>query len=112
MDFIDLHTHTCYSLKCADKLELSLFSVTDHNTVDAYDEIDSLRYLFRGDILPGVELSTVFYGEVIEVLGYGINIVEMKKLIGKNYMSFYDKQVGLSPHRYSESVKKRRCAER
>lgn len=40
-----------------------------------------------------MELSTVFCGEVIEVLGYGIDIEKMKGLIGKNYMSFYDKQV-------------------
>ena len=58
MDYIDLHTHTCYSdgastvensLNCAEALNLSLFSVTDHNSVDAYDEIMEKRKTFSGN---------------------------------------------------------------
>ena len=99
---MDLHTHTCYSdgtstvensLMCAQQLGLAVFSVTDHNTVDAYDEILRKRELFEGDILPGVELSTVFCHEVIEILGYGVELSEMRKRIRDHYPSFYDKQV-------------------
>ena len=93
MNCIDIHTHTCYSdgtstvensLTCANRLGLSLFSVTDHNTVDAYDEILQKRHLFRGKLLPGVELSTVFHNEVIEILGSGIDPLRMKVLICNN----------------------------
>lgn len=102
MEHIDLHSHTVYSdgtstvensLTCAEALGLSVFSVTDHNTVGAYSEIIEKRSMFSGKILPGVELSTVFEGEVIEILGYGIDVYAMDKLIKSNYLSFYDKQV-------------------
>ena len=102
MKYIDLHTHTnCsdgvvsldHSLKEAEGLGLSLFSVSDHNTVAAYSELAESRHLFSGAILPAVELSTTFNGDVIEILGYGIDIDKMSILIGENYYSFYDKQV-------------------
>ena len=102
MKRIDIHTHTHYSdgtstvtnsLTKASELGLSLFSVTDHNTVDAYGEITEKRELFGGKILPGVELSTVFRDEVIEILGYGIDVEAMKQFISDNYYTFYEKQV-------------------
>ncbi len=102
MQYIDIHTHTRYSdatvsvehsLRSADELCLSVFSVTDHNTVDAYDEIYACRDLFRGSILPGVELNSLFHGEIVEVLGYGIDIPKMKERIKQNYLPFYEKQV-------------------
>lgn len=102
MNFIDLHTHTSYSdgtatvdqtLTLAERLELSVLSVTDHNTVNAYDELLQKRHLFSGKLLPGVELTTIFASEVIEILGYGINIEKMKSLISDGYLTFYEKQV-------------------
>lgn len=102
MNFIDIHSHTNYSdgtstvtnsLTRASDVGLSLFSVTDHNTVAAYNEIKERRDLFSGAILPGVELSTVYCGEVIEVLGYGIDVCKMSDLISKNYYTFREKQV-------------------
>ncbi len=102
MNYIDLHTHTCYSdgtstvensLRCAEELGLSLFSVTDHNTVDAYGEIMQKRELFSGKILPAAELTALVYSNNIEVLGYGIDIAKMKEVISKTYLCFHDKQV-------------------
>ncbi len=102
MDCIDLHTHTRYSdgtstvensLRCAEALSLSLFSVADHNTVDAYDEIMKKRELFSGRILPATELNALIHGNVIDVLGYGIDISKMREMISKTYLSFHDKQV-------------------
>ena len=99
---IDLHTHTSYSdgtatveetLTLAEGLGLSVLSVTDHNTVGAYDELFRKRHLFSGKLLPGVELSTIFRNELIEILGYGIDIEKIKPLIAENYPSFYEKQV-------------------
>lgn len=102
MKYIDLHTHTnCsdgrvapeHSLAEAEKLGLSLFSISDHNTVEAYRNLTDIRHLFGGKILPAAELSTTFKGDVIEILGYGIDTEKMSGLISKNYFSFYEKQV-------------------
>ncbi len=102
MKYIDLHTHTNhsdaeiapeYSLAEAEKVGLSLFSFSDHNTVAAYSNLTNIRHLFGGKILPAVELSTTFKGDVIEILGYGIDTEKMSGLISKNYFSFYEKQV-------------------
>ena len=100
MPFIDIHTHTDHSdgtttvensLRCAQALGLSIFSVTDHNTVSAYGEVIEKKRLFSGKILTGVELSTTYKGESIEVLGYGIDVSEMDKRIHLHYPTFYDK---------------------
>jgi len=102
LNLIDLHTHTNYSdgtatveqtLVLAEHLGLSFLSVTDHNTVNAYDELLQKKHLFSGKLVSGVELSTTFRSESIEILGYGINIEKMKPLIAENYLSFYEKNV-------------------
>ena len=102
LNLIDLHTHTNYSdgtatveetLSLAEKLGLSFLSVTDHNTVNAYDELLQKKHLFSGKLVSGVELGTTFRCESIEILGYGINIEKIKPLISENYLSFYEKNV-------------------
>ncbi len=102
MKYIDLHTHTNhsdaeiapeYSLSEAQGLGLALFSFSDHNTVSAYSNLTNIRHLFCGGILPAVELSTTFKGDVIEILGYGIDTNKMGALISEKYLTFYDKQV-------------------
>ena len=102
MKYIDLHTHTnCsdgrvapeHSLAEAEALGLSLFSISDHNTVNAYRNMSDIRHVFGGKILPAAELSTTFKGDVIEILGYGIDTEKMSELISKNYFTFYEKQV-------------------
>lgn len=102
LNLIDLHTHTNYSdgtatveqtLVIAERFGLSFLSVTDHNTVNAYDELLQKKHLFSGKLVSGVELSTTFKSESIEILGYGINIEKIKPLIAENYLSFYEKNV-------------------
>lgn len=102
MKYIDLHTHTNFSdaevslehsLAAAEELGLAVFSVTDHNTVAAYGDLARHRRLYSGKILPAVELSTVYNGEIIEIIGYGVDVSAMGVLIAKSYPSFYDKQV-------------------
>lgn len=82
---IDLHTHTTKSdgtytpnelLQEAQKLGLNLLSITDHESVDAYFDMD--RTLFSGKIIPGIELRTSCLGVAIELLGYGFDINKMK----------------------------------
>ena len=102
MKYIDLHTHTNYSdgrvapehsLAEAENLGLALFSFSDHNTVEAYRNLTDIRHVFSGKILPAAELSTTFKGDVIEILGYGIDTEKMSGLISQNYYTFYEKQV-------------------
>ena len=101
---IDLHSHTTYSdghstvielLKEAQSKGLSLISITDHNTVGAYTEIENsnVRNLFRGQIMNGVELTTTFNGEVIEILGYQFDLDVMRRLLDENVLTFEQKQL-------------------
>jgi len=100
---IDLHIHTAYSadgtvpvhelLDMAEQKKLSVLSITDHNTVDAYTELEeeSVRKRFSGRIIPGIELGAVLDGQAIEILGYDIDTKEMAKLVqGYPPCSYFD----------------------
>ena len=87
---IDLHTHTTKSdgtflpnelLELAENQNISILSITDHESVDAYYDMD--RNLFTGKIIPGIELRTSCFGVAIELLGYGFDIDKMKETIQK-----------------------------
>ena len=76
---IDLHTHTTYSdgtwsvkklLTEAEKSNIELLSITDHNSVEAYYEIQENDYskLFSNRIIKGVELNVIANGSSIELL--------------------------------------------
>lgn len=99
---IDIHTHTIYSdgsysvrelLEEAERKKLSVLSITDHNTVSGYDEVNKFRCLFSGKILPGIEITTTYKGETIEVLGYGFDIDKMKDFLEENVLTFEAKQL-------------------
>lgn len=101
---IDLHSHTTYSdgsysvlelLEEAQKTKLSLLSITDHNTIQAHFDLQDsrLRKKFDGKIITGIEITTTYKGEIIEVLGYGFDIDIMQNLLEPNVLSFKDKQL-------------------
>lgn len=101
---IDLHTHTKYSdgsstvlelLDNAQKIGLSLLSIADHNTVQAYYELENikLRNTFDGKIIPGVEITTTYNGETIEILGYGFDLDMMDEFLKRNVLTFEEKQL-------------------
>lgn len=86
---IDLHIHTNYSdgtdslkelLKKAENQKLEIISITDHDQVDAYYELENkdIREIFKGKIIPGVELKAFYNGIPVEVLGYGIDYKKIK----------------------------------
>ena len=90
---IDLHIHTTYSagtdtpkelLQIANRLNLSHISVTDHNSMIAYDELIKYRKYYDGVIIPGVEITTYYKHECIDILAYGVDKDIMQKLIKKN----------------------------
>lgn len=101
---IDIHTHTVYSdgsstvqelLEEAERLGLTLLSITDHNTLDAYREFSNptTRNIFKGKIIPGIEITTTYNGEVIEVLGYGFDLNKLNNLLKDKVLSFEKKQL-------------------
>lgn len=94
---IDLHMHTTYSdgtdgvvdvLKKLEEKHAEVISITDHNTVKAYFELEKMdvsKY-FTGKIIPGVELNTKAEGIPIEILGYNIDYYKMNELAEKTYL--------------------------
>lgn len=101
---IDLHTHTVYSdgadtpeqvLDRAQALHLSTLAITDHNTIKAYEDpaMEHLHDHFKGALIPGVEITCMFEGGVVEVLGYGFDRKKMQEELSKYVLSFHDKQM-------------------
>lgn len=91
---IDLHIHSTYSdgsnspteiLRIAQEQKLEYISITDHNSVDAYNELRKTRNLFEGKIISGVEISTSYKGQNIEILGYGIDIKSIEVFLNKHF---------------------------
>lgn len=121
---IDLHMHTHYSdgtdtveelLLKAEKEKIEIISITDHDSVDAYKDLENknIRSLYSGKIITGTELKTHYNGIPIEVLGYGINYKKLKihkmdiyniqvkaleeyKKIGKSLGMIFDKNITVS----------------
>jgi len=87
---IDLHIHTIHSdgseqpleiLRKAEKAKLKFISITDHDSLGAYDQlrnVDTSIY-FTGEIIPGCEFSVVHNKMPIEVIGYGIDFDVIKE---------------------------------
>lgn len=101
---IDLHTHTTYSdgsysvkelLDEAEKVGLTLLSITDHDTVQAHYELKNpdIRNRFSGKILNGVEITTSYKGETIEILGYGFDLDVMQQFLKDNVLTYDEKQL-------------------
>lgn len=93
---VDLHMHTNHSdgtwstkkiLEEAEKAKLDYISITDHNCVDAYFDIEKMdtTNTYTGKIITGCEFSCIFNNRKIELLGYGIDIKKTKKWIKENY---------------------------
>ena len=83
---IDLHCHSIYSdgdktpnelLKKAEKLKLKYFSITDHNNCFEYENMD--KNIFSGTLISGVEIVTSYEKNIIEILGYGMEIEAINK---------------------------------
>ena len=89
---IDLHMHTKHSdgdhelsdvLRMCEAENLTAISITDHDTVEAYTELENpaTRSLFSGHIIPGVEISALCHNIPIEILGYGVDPLKIAKHI-------------------------------
>lgn len=95
---IDLHIHTYCSdgadapstvMRKVRETGLTTVSLTDHNSVAAYEAIvpdETVR------IIPGVEITCMNDGEVVEVLGYCFDIDAMKQELSLHTLTFEEKQ--------------------
>src|SRR5713226_5317818 len=79
---IDLHSHTNKSdgsLSPRELIELAVrnglrtLAITDHDTVEGFDEAAPHARAAGLDLICGVELSTKFHRQTIHVLGYFLN---------------------------------------
>lgn len=93
---IDLHMHTKYSdgtdsvkeiLNNANKIKLETISITDHNTCNAYQEMEefSVSKFYNGKIIVGCEFTTSFDDRLIEVLGYGFDYIKVNEYLNNYY---------------------------
>ena len=93
---IDLHLHTSYSdgtdslielLNKAEELKLEYISITDHDTCEAYEELEKIdvKQYFSGKIIKGVEIKCAYRQRLIEILGYNVNT----KTVNDYMDSFY-----------------------
>ncbi len=86
---IDLHLHTSNSdgddstkeiIQKAKELDIKLISITDHDTVNAYDDLKEIDT--NGiKIIPAVELSCTYESEMRDILGYNIDIDKMRDIL-------------------------------
>lgn len=101
---IDIHTHTVYSdgadtpealLRHAAELGLTHLSITDHNSVGAYRDpvMDHWQDLFPGTLIRGIEITCMFEGEIVEVLGYGYDLDKLEALLPQVVLPFREKQL-------------------
>ena len=92
---VDLHTHTTCSdgssdvqnlIKTAQDCGVDVLAITDHDSVDAYlEKID-----FSGRLITCVELTSLYNGEIVEILGYNIDTEKMRGIIKANIKPFID----------------------
>lgn len=94
---VDLHIHSTYSdgsytvkeiLQEAQNKNLEVISITDHDKVEAYEELSTFdaKQYFSGKIIPGCEFKCYFeeYKLPIEILGYGIDTDKFKEYSKEN----------------------------
>ena len=93
---IDLHIHSIYSdgscsvieiLKQAENLKLKTISITDHETCEAYKELEKLNIkdYYTGEIITGIELKAQYMDKIIDILGYNIDPSKMMQYLDECY---------------------------
>ena len=93
---IDLHIHTNYSdgtdslievLQKAESAGLEMISITDHDRVDAYEELEKIdmKQYYSGKIIKGIEIKCWYETRNIEILGYGIDVNKIQKWLNDFY---------------------------
>lgn len=111
---IDLHIHSNYSdgsntikeiLEEADKRKLEVISITDHDSIKAYAELEKMdvKQHYSGAIINGCEMKCVYQNTPVEILGYNVNIEKFKR--SKNLGDLKEKYLNVQK-KYLEHLKK------
>jgi predicted metal-dependent phosphoesterase TrpH len=87
---IDLHTHTTASdgllspaalVQAVQAARLDVFSVTDHDTLDALADAEAHARTLRLRLIPGIELSAMWRKKVeLHILGYFLDAMDARLL--------------------------------
>jgi len=97
-EMVDLHIHSNHSmdtlhtvsdvLRACEREGMSTISITDHDSVGAYAELQdqSIRKLFSGNIITGVEISCQMDGMICEILGYNFDPTKIE-IVTANFLS-------------------------
>lgn len=81
-DLIDLHTHSNASdgtytpkelIAYALEKELRAIALTDHDTMDGIEEAMEAAEGTLLEVIPGIELSTTWWGKDVHIVGLGID---------------------------------------
>ena len=79
---VDLHLHTTASdgllepaalVSAVQAASLQVFSVTDHDTVDALPEVEAQARALGLRLIPGIELSAMWHSVEFHILGYFVD---------------------------------------
>ena len=99
MNAVEMHAHSHYSdgsdsprevVRKAKEAGLMGICLTDHDSTHGLVEFLDALEEFQMEGLPGIELSSVFQGTVVHILGYGINInmpYVLDTLFNKNWQA-------------------------
>lgn len=90
---INLHMHSNKSLdgsesptellnQCEDA-GISITAITDHDTCEAYKNIESSRY--SGQLITGIEMDAMVGKETFDILCYGFKLEEVSTWVKKQY---------------------------
>ncbi|NMA93757.1 MAG: PHP domain-containing protein, partial [Clostridiales bacterium] len=115
---VDLHTHTNHSdgsqttvelLAEAEEKGIKYLSITDHDTLKAYEDVDAvnLKDYYTGELITGMEITTTCNGELAEVLAYNFDCDILRKKIEEHnlYISYeerYKRRFPILKREYTE----------
>ncbi len=94
----DMHMHTTYSdgifspyevVKKCKQRGLSVISITDHDSVDAFPDAIEYGKEFGVEVIPGVELSALVDDRDVHILGYFLDYTNKRLL---EYLEFFRRE--------------------
>ena len=90
----DLHTHTSYSdgtkspqelIKLAQERGIRILGITDHDEIAGIEEAIEFASKVGIEIIPGIELSAIYHGIDVHILGY---MIDYRSQELKNFLKY------------------------
>ena len=109
MNFIDLHVHSNASdgtlspasvVELAAQKGLSAIALTDHDTIEGIPEALEAAKSLPLEVIPGIELSCVYLGEEIHILGLYVDLAD------KNFITETDTLKDIRMKRNTEMIRR------